>query len=223
MNYKIFCDESNHLLNDKSKVMVNGAICICEDEVEEVNRYIKYLKKKHNYYNELKWTKVIKKQKDFYIELIDYFFDSNMKFKATFIPNKKEALHKQYGYTFDEFYYIVYHYTIRNFIDSQNNYKIYLDYKDINGGKRIKKMKEIFNHRGSTDVFIIQSQEAQILQLCDLFIGAISYKNRDDIEHESEIKNFIIEYLEQKLGYQLVGTAPWIEKFNIFRWVLGNR
>lgn len=223
MNYKIFCDESNHLLNDKSKVMVNGAICIREDEVEEVNRYIKHLKKKHKYYNELKWTKVINKQKDFYIELIDYFFNSNMLFKATFIPNKKEAIHKQYGYTFDEFYYIVYHYTIRNFIDGQNNYKIYLDYKDINGGKRIKKMKEIFNNIGSTDIFIIQSQEAQILQLCDLFIGAISYKNRDDIEHTSEIKSFIIEYLEEKLGYELVGTAPWVEKFNIFRWVLGKR
>ena len=89
MNYKIFCDESNHLLNDKSNVMVNGAICVPEEEVIDINKYIKYLKHKHNYYNELKWTKLIKSQKDFYIELIDYFFQSNMRFKATFIPNKK--------------------------------------------------------------------------------------------------------------------------------------
>ena len=85
MNYKIFCDESNHLLNDKSNVMVNGAICVPEEEVIDINKYIKYLKYKHNYYNELKWTKLIKSQKDFYIELIDYFFQSNMRFKATFI------------------------------------------------------------------------------------------------------------------------------------------
>lgn len=223
MKYKIFCDESNHLLNDKSNVMVNGAICIPEEEVVEINKYIKYLKHKHNYYNELKWTKVIKSQKDFYIELIDYFFESNMRFKATFIPNKKEEVHKSYGNTHDQFYYIVYHYTIRNFIESGSEYKIYLDYKDINGGKRVKKLEETLKIKNRGGVFIIQSQESQILQLCDLFIGAISYKNRTDIDHKSEIKNFIIKYLEEKLQYELYETTPWIEKFNIFRWVLAER
>lgn len=223
MKYKIFCGESNHLLNDKSNVMVNGAICVPEEEVVEINKYIKYLKHKHNYYNELKWTKVIKSQKDFYIELIDYFFESNMRFKATFIPNKKEEVHKSYGNTHDQFYYIVYHYTIRNFIERGSEYKIYLDYKDINGGKRVKKLEETLKIKGRGGVFIIQSQESQILQLCDLFIGAISYKNRTDIEHKSEIKNFIIQYLEEKLQYELYETTPWVEKFNIFRWVLAGR
>jgi len=223
MKYKIFCDESNHLLNDRSNVMVNGAILLPEEEVATVNKHIKYLKHKHNYYNELKWSKLIKSQKDFYIELIDYFFESNMRFKATFIPNKKEEVHKSYGNTHDKFYYIVYYYTIKNFIENGNDYKIYLDYKDINGGKRAKKLEEILNHRGQTQAFIIQSQESQILQLCDLFIGAIAYKNRTDIEHASKIKNFVIEYLENKLKYELYETAPWVEKFNIFRWVLSER
>lgn len=225
MNYKIFCDESNHLLNDKSNVMVNGAICVPEEEVIDINKYIKHLKHKHNYYNELKWTKLIKSQRDFYIELIDYFFQSNMRFKATFIPNKKEEVHKSYGRTHDEFYYIVYYYTIRNFIENGNDYKIYLDYKDINGGKRSKKLEEKLKltAREKSGVFIIQSQESQVLQLCDLFIGAIAYKNRTDIVHKSEIKNFIIEYLESKLSYELIETAPWVEKFNIFRWFLSGR
>lgn len=223
MDYKIFCDESNHLLNDKSNVMVNGAILIETDKVAQTNIDIKALKHKHKYYNELKWSKLIKSRKDFYIELVDYFFESDMRFKATFIPNKKDESHKALGKTHDEFYYIVYHYTIRNFIESGNDYKIYLDYKDINGGKRVKKLGEILSHRGKTEAFIIKSQESQILQLCDLFIGAIAYKNRTDISHESEIKNFVIDYLEKKLGYELIETTPWIEKFNIFRWFLAGR
>ena len=99
------------------------------------------------------------------------------------------------------------------------------DYKDINGGKRSKKLEEKLKltAREKSGVFIIQSQESQILQLCDLFIGAIAYKNRTDIEHKSEIKNFIIEYLESKLSYELIETAPWVEKFNIFRWFLSGR
>jgi len=201
--------------------MVNGAILLHEEEVEQINRDIKILKYKHSYYNELKWTKLLKSRKAFYIELIDYFFSSNMRFKATFVPNKKKNIHKLYNYTHDEFYYIVYFYTMRNFMNISHDYKIYLDYKDINGGKRIKKLQEkLGSNAHACDIYIIQSQESQVLQVCDLFIGAISYKNRTDIEHSSEIKNFIIEYIEHKTGYPLVSTPPWEEKFNIFKWVL---
>lgn len=221
MNYKIFCDESNHLLNTKSNVMVNGAIHLREDEVEQTNRHIKWLKHKHNYFNELKWTKLLNSKKEFYKDLIDYFFDSNMNFKATFIPNKKQNVHKEYKKSHDEFYYIVYYYTMRNFMSSSDDYKIYLDYKDINGGKRINELKSRLGRNAKKcEIYIIQSQESQILQLCDLFIGAISYKNRDDIEKTSEIKNFIISYIETKLGFPLVSTPPWEEKFNIFKWSL---
>ena len=146
-----------------------------------------------------------------------------MKFKATFIPNKKENVHEIYGNSHDKFYYIVYFYTMRNFINPSDEYKIYLDYKDINGGKRIKELEKTLGQQAQKcDIYIIQSQESQILQLCDIFIGAIGYKNRTDLDtKKSEIKLFIIEYLEEKLGYPLVATAPWIEKFNIFRWYLG--
>ena len=201
--------------------MVNGAILASEDQVEEINRDIKELKHKHKYYNELKWTKLLNSRKAFYQELIDYFFSSNMRFKATFVPNKKDNIHDIYGYCHDEFYYIVYFYTMRNFMNISHQYKIYLDYKDMNGGKRIKKLKErLGKNAHKCDVYIIQSQESQILQLCDLFIGAISYKNRTDIEHTSKIKNFIIGYIESKTGFPLVSTPPWEEKFNIFKWVL---
>lgn len=221
MKFKIFCDESNHLLNTKSANMVNGAILLPEEEVEQTNRDIKALKHKHHYYNELKWTKLLNSRKAFYVEIIDYFFSSNMQFKATFVPNKKENIHELYGYSHDEFYYIVYFYTMRNFMNISHDYKIYLDYKDVNGGKRIQKLQEkLGNNAHRCDIHIIQSQESQVLQVCDLFIGAISYKNRTDIGHSSEIKKFIIEYIEQKTGYPLVSTPPWEEKFNIFKWVL---
>ena len=221
MKYKIFCDESNHLLNTKTNVMVNGAIVAQEDEVEQINRDIKALKKKHKYYNELKWTKLLNSRKEFYKELIDYFFEHNMRFKATFIPNKKQNVHKLYGNSHDQFYYIAYFYAIRSFMNISHEYKVYLDYKDINGGTRISGLKKRLNpYAHNTDIYIIQSQESQILQVCDLFIGAISYKNREDIEKKSEIKNFIIEYIESKTNFSLVSTPPWEEKFNIFKWVL---
>ena len=56
------------------------------------------------------------------------------------------------------------------------------------------------------------------MQLCDLFIGAIAYRNRTDIPKHSPIKNQFIEYLEKSVDKSLFsGTPPWEKQFNIFK------
>ena len=67
MNFKIFCDESNHLENDSSNLMVLGAIQCQEEEVISANKKIKYFRHKHNYHRELKWTKLSENQQNFII------------------------------------------------------------------------------------------------------------------------------------------------------------
>jgi hypothetical protein len=224
--YKIFCDESNHLLNDKSNIMVNGAILVPNEKVQIYNRFIKYLRHKHSYYSELKWTKLHSKQLNFYMELIDFFFRSEMKFKATLIVNKKMLNHKKYNSDHDEFYYKVYYFTLRDFIKDEifTNYKIYLDYKDRRGGERIKKLKFFLEKNGignNVEIYLINSKESQILQLCDLFIGAVGYYNRKDIKKNSRIKNHIITYLKLK-EINLFATKKIFTKFNIHRWDVEN-
>jgi len=163
-------------------------------------------------------------QKEFYDELLDYFFGSlDLRFKGTLVLKKNLLQHDKFDSNHDEFYYKMYYYTLRDFLSIENQYKIYLDYKDCLGGQRVKKLQEIFSneHHGCLEpqFTIIHSHESQILQLCDLFIGAIGYKNRKDIEHESEIKNYIIAIIEKHIGHQLdIGTPPWETKFNIFRY-----
>jgi len=227
MNYKIYCDESNHLLNDKSNLMVNGAILLPENKVKVYNKYIKYLRHKYNYHYELKWTKLFSHNFAFYKELIDFFIESDMNFKATLVLNKQLHRHQEYGYDHDDFYYITFYYTLRDFIERDifSNYKIYLDYKDTKGGDKIKTLKKTLESQGlktnNVDVYIINSQESQILQLCDLFIGAIGYRNRTDIQKISKIKNKIIDYLLEKrlsLHYTLRDES----KFNVFKWDLAK-
>ncbi len=230
-NYKIFCDESNHILSDDSDLMVNGAIRIEEDKVVQANKHIKYLRHKYNYHTELKWTKLILKQKEFYKELIDYFFISDfMSFKATLVMNKSKVNHARYGRTHDEFYYVVYYYTLRNLLNVDGSFKIYFDYKDTLGGKRVEELNKVLVNDGyQKPLFnIIHSHESQLIQMCDLLIGAIGYHNREDIEHSSEVKTYIVDYIDSKIksqGYNIgdiKGTKPWADKFNIFRWSLSN-
>ncbi|MDE5925183.1 MAG: DUF3800 domain-containing protein, partial [Helicobacter sp.] len=78
VEYKIFCDESNHLeYKDnptlRSNIMVLGGINVLSKDIERINKHIKYLKHKHNHKKELKWTKLIALQQKFYDEIIEFF------------------------------------------------------------------------------------------------------------------------------------------------------
>ena len=226
MKYKIFCDESNHLDSDKSNLMIIGAICVIDKEVENINRYIKHLKHKHNATYELKWTKLNSNKKEFYKELLDFFFSNNyMKFNAQLILNKKSLNHQKYNDgEADMFYYKMYYYALLPFLHSNKSFNIFIDYKDTKGGQRVKKLQKVIDNTfyGQIDCMftIIQSHESQIMQIVDILIGAIAYKNRTDIEHSSEIKNFIIDTIEKLSGTTLdTSTPPWENKFRIFRFV----
>lgn len=72
--YKIFCDESCHLEHDGSNIMVLGAIHCDATKAEQITRHIKWLRHKHNYKPELKWTKLIKKTVAFLSGVVGLFF-----------------------------------------------------------------------------------------------------------------------------------------------------
>jgi len=224
--YKIFCDESNHLSSDTSNLMVIGGISCPTSEVEYVNRYIKHLKHKHNANNELKWTKLNNNKKEFYRELLEFFFSRvDTKFNAQVVINKSNLNHDRYNDgEADKFYYKMYYYALLPFLVVDEDFNIFIDYKDTKGGQRAKKLNEVIHNTFygniNCEFTIIHSHESQIMQLADIMIGAISYKNREDIEKKSEIKNFIIGTIEELNGASLDISSPeWEEKFRIFRFV----
>jgi len=224
VKYKIFCDESNHLASDKSNLMVIGAINVPNDRVESINRYIKHLKHKYNANKELKWTKLNSNKKEFYKELLEYFFAStDLKFNAQVVLNKSILNHTKFNDgEADNFYYKMYYYTLLPFLKPNNSYNIFIDYKDTKGGKRAKKLKDVIHNTfyGEIDCqfTIINSKESQIMQLVDILIGAIGYKNRKDIKHTSYIKNYIIEQIESLSGVSLdVSTPEWEKKFRLYK------
>lgn len=222
--YKIFCDESCHLENDKADVMVLGAIHCTAEKAEHLNRHIKWLRHHHSYHTELKWTKLVTKQWPFYRDLLDTLLeDQEVWFKATVVQNKASLNHSFFNDgSHNTFYYKMFYYTLRDFLSVNNEYRIYMDYMDTLGAEKTKTLCDVLqaetNWSLDAKAYIIQSYESQLIQLCDLLIGAVSYKNRSDIEHRSAIKMQIVEYLEHKLGHALdYATKPWERQFNIFR------
>ncbi len=220
--FNLYIDETCHLENDKVPVMCIGYIKINRTQYNELSQGIKEIKLRHNSPTELKWNKLSASRIALYKALVDYFFESQMTFRAILIKNKGLVDNQTYNENdHNIFYYKTAFYLLRNSISTNAVYRVYFDIKDSRGQKRLDKLSSVLERVYGKERFVhfqnIRSHENEFIQLCDLFIGAIGYKSRDDKPKNSVVKNEIIEYIETKLGYHLnEGTPPWENKFNIF-------
>lgn len=222
----IYCDESNHLEKDGISTMVLGTIYAPKEKVKAANKRIREIKEKHAIKptTEVKWTKVAKNKIQFYLDVIDYFFDNDDLHFRAIVVNKDSLDHKSFKQTHDEFYYKMYFELLSKILDPQNKYNIYLDIKDTQGSQKVKKLHEVLrNDMYDFDGSIIQniqqvrSEELEILQLADLLIGAMQFLNRSDVK--SEAKKTLVERMKSRSGYDLLKSTLVREpKTNIFYW-----
>ncbi len=228
----IYCDESCHLENDDSDVMILGCIMIDQKEKDKLYKDIRSIKKKHNIstWNEMKWTKVSNSKIDFYFEIFDFFFTNNMSFRGLVAKNKKSLNHDFYSDgDYDLWYYKMYFRLIDPLLEWNNEYRIFIDIKDTRGGKRVNKLQEVlcnnmydFNGTVLRKVEQTLSNHSEILQLCDLFIGCLSYYHRGLYDSSSDSgKNKLVSYLINTYNKQLdrsTYTYQYEKKFNLFIW-----
>ena len=229
--YNIYCDESCHLENDHQKVMVLGGVWCPKDKARKIADEIREIKRKHglNEHQEFKWVKVSANKQDFYLDLVEYFFNcSDLHFRALFIPDKSELRHENYNQTHDDWYYKMYFIMLKQIFSPRDKYYIYIDIKDTRGAEKIKKLHEVlrnnmydFSRNIIKDVQLVRSHEIEQIQLTDLFIGAISYLNRKLSTNTAKLK--IIDKIKHLTGYSLEQTTLWKEdKFNILRCLLSE-
>ena len=228
MEYNIYCDESCHLEHDNEKYMVLGGI-ICEKRNRKiVKNDIIEIKKRNSLKEttEIKWNKVSPSKLEYYKDLVDYFFESDMlRFRAMII-NKSQIDHERFNQTHDDWYYKMYYELLKNLAEPKDNNYIYLDIKDTKSARKVEGVKKYLNLKMSEyeyepirHIQSINSQESSIMQLADLFIGAIGYRNREmfNKKEASNAKTKLMNYIIEKSGYSLVKSTLLSEKkFNLF-------
>ena len=131
--YNVYCDESCHLQNDDSNVMVLGAVWCSKSVKEKVFGRIREIKAKYGFKPdfEIKWSKVSKAKTDFYIDLINYFFDDDhLHFRALVVPDKKALNHEAFNQDHNTFYYKMYFDLLKVILSPDCAYNIYIDIKD---------------------------------------------------------------------------------------------
>lgn len=223
IEYNFYCDESLHLPNDGSKIMVLGGIWCPKNKVKKINKDIRDIKRKYNINHEMKWVKLSASKQDAYMELVKYFFDcSDLHFRVLVVDNKDALNHDLYNQSHDEWYFKMYFRMIKTILDPVDTYNIYLDIKDTKSKTKIQKLRSVlensrydFSSSMIKNMQVIRSDEVEIMQLVDILIGAIAYISRD--LSTVQAKNDIIDYIKKKSGYTLKKNTLYREsKFNIF-------
>lgn len=227
MEYNIYCDESCHLENDNSKVMVLGAIWCPIEKRREIFTRIREIKVQYSLpkYFEIKWNKVSPAKVDFYLQLMDYFFDDDdLHFRALVVPDKTALNHTFFNQTHDTFYYKMYFDMLKVILAPVNAYNIYIDIKDTRSQNKVEHLCQVLrnNHYDYDNKIIkkvqqIQSHEAEALQLADLLIGAIGYLHRGLNSNQAKLQ--LIDRMQKRSGYNLRHSTLYREdKTNLFIW-----
>lgn len=217
--FNIYCDESCHLENDNSKVMVLGGIICPQTEKSNVFNDIKNIKNNHKLkYYEMKWTKISKAKMDFYKEIIHYFFASKvLRFRGLIIPDKNILNHEKFNQTHDKFYYKMYYDLLNTVTRPPHNYNIYIDIKDTQGYLKIKELKRFLSPTVNK-IQEVRSEEVELIQLADLIIGANSYycNNFSSSDAKLEIVNLINRYCNEYNNSNMDATTNYCAfKYNL--------
>jgi len=226
MSFNIYCDESCHLPNDESSVMVLGAIRCPVEKTKEISKRIREIKVKYGFHPnfEIKWNKVSQAKANFYLDIIDYFFDDDdLSFRAVII-NKSNLKHHQFNQTHDEWYYKMLFLLLNNLIVPKISSFIYLDKKDTRSAIKVKKLHDVLCHNAYDfeqkyikRVQVVESHHVEQLQLSDLLLGALGYYHRKLSTNNG--KNQVIARIKERSGYLLEkNTLPTERKFNLFHW-----
>jgi hypothetical protein len=225
--FNIYCDESCHLENDHQKVMVLGAVWCPAEKARDINRDIRGLKESHGLKKdcEIKWTKVSPGQIGFYEALLGYFFaNADLHFRSLIVPDKSKLRHEAFGQTHDDWYYKMYFSMLKAILSPDARYRIFLDIKDTRSAAKVIKLHEVltnnmydFSRSIVETVQNVRSHEVEVLQLCDLLIGAISYVNRELTSSAAKLQ--LVDQMRQRSGYRLTRTTLLREaKVNLLRW-----
>ena len=227
MEYNIYCDETCHLENDGINTMALGAIWCDKEKKSNIFNRIREIKEEYGLSRsfEIKWNKVSPAKKDFYLRLIDYFFDDDeIHFRALIVPDKSKLNHTQFGQTPDEFYDKMYFDLLKVIFIPHNSYNIYIDIKDTRSQHKVEKLTEVLrnNHYDFDKKIIrrlqqIKSHEVELMPLADLLVGAIAYKCRNLTASSAKLS--IIQHIQERSKYSLSGSTLFREdKLNLFFW-----
>lgn len=222
----LYCDESCHLENDRQPVMVLGAVWCQQEKAREIAVRLREIKAAHGLPPdfEIKWTKVSPAKQDFYLAVLNYFFDDDDLHFRAWVAHKAGLRHADFGQNHDDWYYKMMFGLMEPLLRPDACFRLYLDKKDTRSAVKVEKLHEVlcnnlydFNRAIVERVQVVESHAVEQLQLADLLIGAVGYVNRRLTG--SAAKSALVARIRERTSYSLERPTLLREpKFNLFIW-----
>ena len=224
--FNLYCDESCHLENDRQPVMVLGTLWCRQEKTLEIAVRLREIKAEHGLPPgfEIKWTKVSPAKKDFYLAVLNYFFDDDDLHFRGWVAHKAGLRHGDFGQSHDDWYYKMMFGLMEPLLKPDASFRLYLDKKDTRSAQKVAKLHDVlcnnlydFKRAIVERVQVVESHAVEQLQLADLLIGAVGYVNRGLSGNAA--KEALIARIRERTGYTLARPTLLGEpKFNLFIW-----
>lgn len=225
--FNIYCDESSIDGDKEHRYMVIGAFIIPRAKKEDFLSKFKDITSRHTL-GEIKWTNISKSSLKASQQIADLFFKNEYANYIAIVVDKNKIDFEFYHegskeLAFYKFYYIL----LKQKLHSGNKYYIYLDKKPVSVQNRVGVLKSFLTGfiKGFRNDCIIKhlqeypSHENKLIQVADLFTGAIASEFNFGDKLNSNFKKEFIFNLEKRLNRKLnVGTSRMEDKFNVFVW-----
>ncbi|QPA31639.1 DUF3800 domain-containing protein [Thermaerobacillus caldiproteolyticus] len=219
---EVYCDESRpEALYGMKKIdnyMVIGGIWIPKVERDEIKQKIRYLKQKHQLFGEIKWKNVAPSKLEFFLELVDLFFESqSLRFRCIVVDGNKVDINQYHNSDNELGFYKFYYQLLVHWLEPMNHYRIFLDFKKNKQSDRLHTLEKVLNNASFSfieDVQAIESKHSLLIQLTDVLIGAVGYKYHNYQTSDAKLK--LVETIEKRLGHPIQSTFKSAKKFNVF-------
>jgi hypothetical protein len=219
-----FLDESGSLSNPKDPFFTVGFVK-CSQPYYLQSKII-YERKKRNFYDELKFNKLSKNNFDFTKLVLDSFFSTrSLSFNSYSLDKEGEYFKREFGGSPWRAYEDISIRVLEQAIPQNEIVIVIADYvptpKDIRFEVNVKRrINEKLNRLAIAGVCRFDSKSNDLLQLADLFIGAINY----DLKLSTKVillgdkyKKRFLEYLKTNLGVkEFIDNGFRNYMFNIF-------
>ncbi len=195
--------------------MIISYISVAHNQLKVHNQHLNMLKKKHYVKGEIKWNNVSRSKNLFYASVLEYFFATDIKFRAV-IVDKAQIDETREQFTYSDFYFRMYYQLLYHKLNPDYVYNIYLDIKDTCSQAKLKTLSDILNPKNAIrNLQFIRSYESYMMQMADLIMGAINYHLRG--MEKVSAKTDLIKIIESHTRIKLTQTTPkGAEKFNLF-------
>lgn len=218
----IYCDESRHTSNGEDPYMVIGAIACPREQKTEIYHAINLLRKKHDTWKEFGWKTLSPSRKGFYWELLELFcIRKELSFRCL-VVDRNILDHEQYSDGDAELgFYKLYYQMLVHWLQPECAYHLYLDWQQNREQGRFKDLGHVLGKKLSGRAKIeclepVGSKEQPLVQLCDLFIGAVGYAWNDRAGSETKVEFCNALAAGVGLSSLKVSTYRNAPKFNVF-------